>query len=530
MAAAPTVPGLLHSLQALFYISSIFGVVPYSLWAFLKRHVLQLSIVGNVYVVCSLVVYTGLYHVATTNYVDGDWEKTLTNAIGIFIIYMEPLMMCTDMLAAMINQKRFIECFDRLGRVDGKLASVGILLDNRRAKRTSIFLLLAMLLFESIITVYSFISFETVYSPWSMIWFVTTIPTALNSVSRIWYVTLVLAVRHRFNAMNAHMNAIAQGILHFKEQYGGEPESVGADIPLDYLEREIFTVYTQRKKQLLAGTPPKKRTQQPTPKIITVKPYEGKPLTLAEPIKPDGGLLHGSAVVLAPGAAKPGDTFGPAQEYLPTDLRQRPRIGPRMDNKLILICRTHDELCEIGKIINRMYSVQMLIAMAHGFVTITAQFYFLYCGLTGQDVPVLFRFAEVLLLSVASILYTALKCVVPIFVCWKTKTDSQRTGIEMHYLANVVDECHCYEVVNHLSLKLLNHHLNFSACGFFDLDMTTLYAITGAITSYLIILIQFNLAAIQKSSTNSTAISNVTSTALSLVEEVSTAISTYVAN
>jgi gustatory receptor len=43
-------------------------------------------------------------------------------------------------------------------------------------------------------------------------------------------------------------------------------------------------------------------------------------------------------------------------------------------------------------------------------------------------------------------------------------------------------------------LKLLNHHLNFTACGFFDLDMETIYAITGAITSYLIILIQFNLA------------------------------------
>jgi gustatory receptor len=36
--------------------------------------------------------------------------------------------------------------------------------------------------------------------------------------------------------------------------------------------------------------------------------------------------------------------------------------------------------------------------------------------------------------------------------------------------------------------------LNFTACGFFDLDMETIYAITGAITSYLIILIQFNLA------------------------------------
>lgn len=32
--------------------------------------------------------------------------------------------------------------------------------------------------------------------------------------------------------------------------------------------------------------------------------------------------------------------------------------------------------------------------------------------------------------------------------------------------------------VNHLSLKLMNHWINFTACGFFDLDMATLYAVS----------------------------------------------------
>lgn len=39
--------------------------------------------------------------------------------------------------------------------------------------------------------------------------------------------------------------------------------------------------------------------------------------------------------------------------------------------------------------------------------------------------------------------------------------------------------------------------MDFSACGFFTLDMETLYGVSGGITSYLIILIQFNLAAQQ---------------------------------
>lgn len=120
-----------------------------------------------------------------------------------------------------------------------------------------------------------------------------------------------------------------------------------------------------------------------------------------------------------------------------------------------------------------------------------------------------------------------------IYISWKTKIESQKTGIQLHKIANVVDENHFYNVCNHLSLKLLNHQLNFTACGFFDLDMTTVYAvslnthhllkkilynilyvqITGAITSYLIILIQFNLAAIRvkpTAPTNDTEITNIT--------------------
>jgi gustatory receptor len=111
-----------------------------------------------------------------------------------------------------------------------------------------------------------------------------------------------------------------------------------------------------------------------------------------------------------------------------------------------------------------------------------------------QFIPVLFRTAKNIGLTIVSIVYTAYKCVIVIYISWKTKIDSQKTGVQLHKVANVVDENHLYNVCNHLSLKLLNHHLNFTACGFFDLDMETIYSISGAITSYLIILIQFNLA------------------------------------
>lgn len=146
-----------------------------------------------------------------------------------------------------------------------------------------------------------------------------------------------------------------------------------------------------------------------------------------------------------------------------------------------------------------MFSFQMLILMANGFMNLTAQFFFVYCGrvdqvkhfasynkwrfhflgyLVEQNIPILFRSAESLLISIIFIVYTASKCVFIIFISWKTKIDAQKTGVQIHKLANAIDEDHCYQVVNHLSLKLLNHSLSFTACGFFDLDMTTLYAVS----------------------------------------------------
>lgn len=148
-----------------------------------------------------------------------------------------------------------------------------------------------------------------------------------------------------------------------------------------------------------------------------------------------------------------------------------------MDKKLTRLCQLHDEICDIGKSINTMFSFQMLVLMAYGFMSITAKFYFVYCGLVGQPIPILFRSAESVPVSMIFIVYTGAKCVYVIYTSWQTKLSAQKTGVQIHKVANVVDEDHCYQIVNHLSLKLLNHHLSFTACGFFELDMTTLYAV-----------------------------------------------------
>lgn len=119
----------------------------------------------------------------------------------------------------------------------------------------------------------------------------------------------------------------------------------------------------------------------------------------------------------------------------------------RLTKKLTKICQLHDEICDIAKTINTMFSFQMLILMAYGFMSLTAKFYFVYCGLSHQNIPILFRSAESLPISITFIVYTSAKCVYVIYVSWQTKLVAQKTGVKIHKVANVVDEDQCYQIV-----------------------------------------------------------------------------------
>lgn len=67
--AAKVGSSLLESVKVLFYSSSFLGIIPYSLRAFYSRTVLRVSILGNLWVLLSIVSYSVSYHLATDAYV-----------------------------------------------------------------------------------------------------------------------------------------------------------------------------------------------------------------------------------------------------------------------------------------------------------------------------------------------------------------------------------------------------------------------------------------------------------------------------
>lgn len=128
--------------------------------------------------------------------------------------------------------------------------------------------------------------------------------------------------------------------------------------------------------------------------------------------------------------------------------------------KLIEIANIHDEITELGKLINNLFSFQILLYLAYAFLIVTADLYFLYVGLTGQPIPVLFQCAANREMSMVffSMIFFYLTSVA--FTCWRTQKESNRIGSYLLRIANKADDIKLYEMVKSLQYLDKNEDLS----------------------------------------------------------------------
>lgn len=438
---------ILKSTSPLFYLSRIAGILPFSLIDFRKYHELKTSIPGTLWCLISITVHCMQYQIAMNNSLKDQWggdTNTLTSVIGLFIVSMEPFMMAIAVLSNIFYQKRFIECIERLAKVDERLHIITAKsVDGGRVKRLTYILILATCVLEIGLVLFNFLQFQIsddiLYQTYW--WIASGIPIYFDAIARLWYLVMIYLVKLRIEAVNEYCYELQTTFKAKKDKFeivnAIHQDSNVPTVSIGYLGKEIKDPMKRNNKKVLFAK--------------TNKIHSGM------------GRESARIFVTSKGENLKGDTF---------------IVNDTMDKKLIELARLHDELCEVAKLINKIFSFQILITMAYGFMGVTAQLYFLYCGLVGQEIPVLFRSAESITISSIYICYTAAKCVSVILVSWKTKIEAQKTGIFLHKIGNIVDEQHFYHVTNHLSLKLLNNQLSLTACGFFELDMTTIYAVS----------------------------------------------------
>ncbi|XP_023709129.2 putative gustatory receptor 28b [Cryptotermes secundus] len=92
------------------------------------------------------------------------------------------------------------------------------------------------------------------------------------------------------------------------------------------------------------------------------------------------------------------------------------------------------------------------------------------------------------------LLYYALHLIWLVYFTSFTSKEMNRTAVVVHRFLCKTNDLVLREELQEFSLQLLHRKVKFTACGFFPLDYTLFYSIVGAVTTYLVILIQFQLA------------------------------------
>ncbi|XP_037958834.1 putative gustatory receptor 2a [Teleopsis dalmanni] len=159
--------------------------------------------------------------------------------------------------------------------------------------------------------------------------------------------------------------------------------------------------------------------------------------------------------------------------------------------RLLIIREIYNRLWEITTIFNRAVGVSLLINLGNDFISLTSSFYWIFLNLKSFAAD-----SSNLLTIVANTIWTfphIFNILVLAVICQSTVQTTINIALALHHTKSDILNDNYNTVIEQFSLQLLHQKFAFSAAGFFNVDCTLLYTIVGAITTYLIILIQFDM-------------------------------------
>lgn len=274
---------------------------------------------------------------------------------------MEPLMLTTDIITTLINQRQFIRCIHRLQSIDQKLFKENITINYRPLQLLSILLIVILFGRDGLMILFGYFIYElNFFQLWLM-----NAPIVASVLSKIWFVLIVSNIRMKFDAINNHLDEMADSLKATKE------------IAQNALETNNKIAENERKSNSESGY---NKNDSPTTKYL-----HKEIITRSKP-KFLNKILNSNITAVQPfDANKSSSNLKPLGNEVISDGKiPEINIGNKFDQQLTNLCFIHDEICEIASIANNMFSFQILILMTYGFLAITAQLYFVYCSLAGQ--------------------------------------------------------------------------------------------------------------------------------------------------
>ena len=283
---------------------------------------------------------------------------TLTFVIGIFLTYIGLVMMITDQLTGIRNQNRLGLLYDRIRIVDERLLKEDCTINNNTLYNRITIMIVLVFVCELTIMLSSYIVLID-HSEWkSLLWIFSCFPTLYNSLDKIWFAVTLYALQQRFLAINNALNTLVEEHEQYKKNSGFKKDDSTNEKKISQIARDdnLNFLYAELNRGA-AGEMNKFK----------------KAKNRINPITVVSSSLNNF------------NTFS-AKKNSQTKLFYESQLSniTKVEEKFNNFCQLHDELCEIGKMLNELWSYPILVLMAYGFLIFTAQLYFLYCATQGQ--------------------------------------------------------------------------------------------------------------------------------------------------
>lgn len=176
------------------------------------------------------------------------------------------------------------------------------------------------------------------------------------------------------------------------------------------------------------------------------------------------------------------------------------KFNPDLHTKLHDIFRLHDKLCDLAEEINDCFSFQIVCCVTTVFVLLLFGFFF--------ETKVIFwawgGATKLMLISSSYLLWGIISTLVIyllLFLCTYTRDAANKSALTIHKILQMKpafmlnDEIY-YNKMKSFTLQVLHRKniMHFNGLGLFRLDFTFIFSAVSAATSYLIVLLQFDLS------------------------------------
>jgi gustatory receptor len=171
--------------------------------------------------------------------------------------------------------------------------------------------------------------------------------------------------------------------------------------------------------------------------------------------------------------------------------------GPDEVSRIHTFRQTYSDLYDITESINGIYGYHLTFELAYDFVSFVSYLYYALEVITNtwKTGDRNLRGEESIMLEVASSLCWATQNLLRILSitasCFAAGDEARRTGTVVHKL--LLRQTLLRDTSTELQLfstQLLSNKVEFSAGGFFPINLSLVYSMVGAATTYIIILIQ----------------------------------------